>query len=75
MPKLYEGGSECCRTINPTNKRERGNEMNILEIEDQDKQMILDSIISAMAASKDEEYQDDLAILWRKIATSERVSI
>jgi len=49
--------------------------MNILEIEDQDKQMILNSIISAMAASKDEGYQDDLAILWRKIATSERVSV
>jgi hypothetical protein len=49
--------------------------MNILEIEDQDKQMILDSIISAMTTTKDEGYQDDLAILWRKIATSERVSI
>ena len=49
--------------------------MNILEIEDQDKQMILDSIISAMAASKDEGYQDDLAILWRKIATGERVRV
>ena len=75
MSKLYEGGSECCRTVDTTNERERGNEMNILEIEDQDKQMILNSIISAMAASKDEGYQDDLAILWRKIATSERVSV
>ena len=41
-------------------------------MEGNEKQMILDAIISAMAASKDEEYQDDLAILWRKIATSER---
>jgi hypothetical protein len=46
--------------------------MNDLKMEGRERQMILDAIISAMAASKDEGYQDDLAILWRKIATSER---
>lgn len=46
--------------------------MNELKMEGRETQMILDSIISAMAASKDEGYQDDLAILWRKIATSEK---
>ena len=75
LPRLLTRAKDLSRTADTTNAREGENEMNILEIEDQDKQMILDSIISAMAASKDEEYQDDLAILWRKIATSERVSV
>jgi hypothetical protein len=75
LSKLYERDSKVSRTADTTSERERGNEMNILEIGDQDKQMILDSIISSMAASKDEGYQDDLAILWRKIATSEKVSV
>jgi len=46
-----------------------------LKMAGNEKQMILDAIISAMAASKDEGYQDDLAILWRKIATRERESL
>jgi hypothetical protein len=31
LPQLYEGDSKCSRTINTTNERERGNEMNELE--------------------------------------------
>lgn len=49
--------------------------MSDLKMAGNEKQMILDAIISAMAASKDEGYQDDLAILWRKIATRERESL
>jgi hypothetical protein len=76
LHKLSTRAKDFSRTAGSTNKRERGaDQVSDLKMVGNEKQMILDAIISAMAASKDEGYQDDLAILWRKIATSERVSV
>jgi hypothetical protein len=72
LPKLYARVENLSRTADPTSEGEREPKVSDLKMEGNEKQMILDAIISAMAMSKDEGYQDDLAILWRKIATSER---
>jgi hypothetical protein len=69
---LLTRAKDISREADPTSEREREPKVSDLKMEGNEKQMILDAIISAMAMSKDEGYQDDLAILWRKIATSER---